>query len=299
MKLSVGPIQYFWDRDAVMQFYNSLVKAPVDIVYLGETVCSKRRALNLSDWLDIATQLADAGKEVVLSTLVLVEAASELSYMRRLVDNGRYRVEANDMAAVNMLAGRVPFVIGPQINTYNGETLQLFADLGAYRWVPPLELSRTAIASLQAQRPSGMQTEVFGYGRLPLAFSARCFTARAHSLPKDSCQFRCKDYPDGMELETREGEQFLVLNGIQVQSGSKVNLVREIPELRNLNIDILRLSPQSRNMDTVLRSFRGVIDGQIDLGQAAAALGAGESETDCNGYWHGLPGMDWLAEIDQ
>ena len=298
MKLSVGPIQYFWDRDTVMQFYASLEQAPVDVVYLGETVCSKRRALNIADWLEIGVRLADTGKEVVLSTMVLVEAASELSYMRRIVENGRFRVEANDMAAINMLAGHAPFVVGPQINTYNGETLQLFAELGAYRWVPPLELSHTAIAALQARRPPDMQTEIFGYGRLPLAFSARCFTARAHSLPKDSCQFCCQEYPDGLELDTREGEQFLVLNGIQVQSGSKVNLMREIPELRDLNIDVLRLSPQSQNMNSVITSFRDAIDGHIDLNKAAA-LDAEESGGACNGYWHGLPGMDWLAGIEQ
>jgi collagenase-like PrtC family protease len=43
-----------------------------------------------------------------------------------------------------------------------------------------------------------METELFGYGRLPLAFSARCFTARHYNLQKDDCQFRCLDHPDGL-----------------------------------------------------------------------------------------------------
>ncbi|MHB8453739.1 MAG: U32 family peptidase [Acidiferrobacterales bacterium] len=296
MKLSIGPIQYFWDRNSVMQFYAAIAQSPVDIVYLGETVCAKRRALNLGDWLDIGAHLAKAGKEVVLSTLVLVEAASELSYMRRIVENGRYRVEANDMAAVNMLAGYAPFMVGPHINVYNSETLRLFADLGAYRWAPPLELGREAVAALQAHRPAGIETEVLAYGRLPLAFSARCFTARANSLPKDSCQFRCGDYPDGMQLDTREGQPFLVLNGIQVQSGSTANLVREIDELRKLDVDVLRISPQSSNMGNVITWFRGAIDGKVDIEKAAVALGADTQAKACNGYWYGLPGMDWLAQ---
>jgi collagenase-like PrtC family protease len=40
----------------------------VDIVYLGETICSKRNQVRFEDWLAIAERLEAAGKEVVLST---------------------------------------------------------------------------------------------------------------------------------------------------------------------------------------------------------------------------------------
>ena len=170
MKLALGPILYLWDRDAVHDFYAQAAQWPVDIIYLGETVCSKRRALRGQDWLDLAERLTAAGKEVVLSTLSLVEAASELGAMRRVAENGRYMVEANDMAAVNMLAGKAPFVAGPHINTYNAETLRLLSDVGARRWVMPVELGKATLASLQAERPAGMQTEVFAFGKMPLAF---------------------------------------------------------------------------------------------------------------------------------
>ena len=138
MKLALGPIQYFWDRERVFDFYARVAAAPVDIVYLGETVCSKRRALRLPDWLGIAERLTAAGKEAVLSTLTLIEAESEAAYMRTVTENGCYAVEANDMAAVNMLEGVTPFVIGPQVNVYNGRTLALMARAGAKRWVMPM-----------------------------------------------------------------------------------------------------------------------------------------------------------------
>ena len=47
MRISLGPIPYFWERERVFDFYAHALEAPVDIVYLGETVCSKRRALRL------------------------------------------------------------------------------------------------------------------------------------------------------------------------------------------------------------------------------------------------------------
>jgi len=78
MKLSLGPRQYFWSKEKVFSFYDDVAKLPVDIVYLGEVVCSKRRQLNLNDWIEIAEKLTAAGKEVILSTMTLLVADSEL-----------------------------------------------------------------------------------------------------------------------------------------------------------------------------------------------------------------------------
>jgi collagenase-like PrtC family protease len=98
----------------------------------------------------------------------------------------------------------------------------------------PVELSRETLASIQAERPDKVETEVFVYGRLPLAYSARCFTARYHDLPKDDCQYRCLDDPEGLTVSTREGQAFLTINGIQTQSAQTCNLLPELAELREL-----------------------------------------------------------------
>jgi collagenase-like PrtC family protease len=294
MKLSLGPILYYWERERVFDFYAQAADWPVDIVYLGETVCSKRRALRFDDWLTIADRLAAAGKETVLSTLALIEAESELGGVRRVVSDGRHPVEANDAAALNMLDGAgVPFVAGPMLNVYNGEMLALLRELGAYRWVLPVELSRDALAELQARRPPGLETEVFAFGRLPLALSARCFTARAHDLPKDDCRFRCRDYPDGLPLHTRDGRRFLTLNGIQTQSGTVCNLIGALPELRSLNVDVVRLSPQAEHMAGITALFRAAVEGELAAAAAERALAEFTPDGACNGYWHGEPGMAW------
>jgi len=297
-RISLGPVLYYWSRDDLLDFYARIEATEVDIVYLGETVCSKRRALRGTDWMQLAKRLSAAGKEVVLSTLTLIEAGSELGAMQQLCDNGRFSVEANDMGAVNMLSGKHPFTTGPAINIYNPRTLKVLAKLGLKRWVLPVELSHHALAEMQRLRPHGVETEVLVYGRLPLAYSARCFTARAHNLPKDDCQFRCLDYPDGLPLATREHEPFLVLNGIQTQSAKACNLIAEIDAMRALGVDVLRISPQSTGTERVIQTFRNHLNGDRSISETGDSLQTLMPGGSCNGYWHGAPGMDNCATHD-
>jgi len=293
MKIALGPLQYYWPRVATLQFYESVRAWPVDIVYLGETVCSRRHELRLADWLEVADMLADAGKQVVLSTQVLLESGNELNTMRKVVDNDRHGVEANDMGAVRYLGGR-PFVAGPYLNVYSKPTLDVLADAGATRWVMPLEMGREGLRRLQQDRPQGMQTEVFAYGRMPLAFSARCFTARNRNLPKDNCQYVCMEHPDGLLMQTREAQNFLAINGIQTQSAHVHTLIHELAELSGLGVDVIRLSPQSQHMEDVVRGFRAVLDGGQLPAVAHERLAPRMPAAPCNGYWHGRPGLDMV-----
>lgn len=292
MRLSVGPIQYFWPRQQVLDFYGRVAESAAAIVYLGEVVCSKRRELKPDDWLAVGAELEQAGKEVVLSSLTLMEAASETASLKKLCGNGRFTVEANNAAAIQLLStAGTPFVTGPGVNIYNHRSLALLAARGLRRWVLPVELGLDALAELQERRPGGVETEVFAFGRLPLAYSARCYTARSHNLPKDDCRFSCLADPDGRLLKTREDEPFLVLNGIQTQSALTHHGLAQLAELESLGVDALRISPQSGHTMRVIEIFAEVLNG--------ATLEPLERELDgllplgpCNGYLIQQAGLD-------
>lgn len=288
MKLTIGPVSYYWPKAEMFAFYQSVAESPADRVYLGETVCSKRNELSMNDYMDVAHQLKEAGKEVVLSTLTLLEAPGELKTLRRYCEQGEFLVEANDMAAVQFLREQgLPFVVGSAINCYNPSTFVQLADLGMIGWNMPVELSREWLINLLAdaevrQRRSRVWVEVMAFGHLPLAYSARCFTARSLNRSKDECRLVCLEYPQGRSVSSQDGQELFTLNGIQTQSGQRYNLINDLNEMHAI-VDAVRLSPQPDQTLIWLSEFSQALNDktyQINL-----------PESDINGYWHKVEGM--------
>jgi collagenase-like PrtC family protease len=308
--LTVGPLQYWWPREATLSFYADIADSPARAVVLGEVVCSRRNEFGLDDWLALARDLRDAGKTVVLATQPLVMSEAELRTLRRIGDQDEFAVEAGDAGALRVLARahaarpqRLPFTLGPHVNIYNRSALAEYAPLGAGRWVAPLEVAIDAIARINppADRvcgPAGpLVTEVFGFGRMPLAFSARCFTARHHRLSKDACEFRCRDDADGLLLRTEDHQPFLVLNGIQTQSAALHCLLDQADALRAAGVASVRLSPCSRDFVRVLRLFDAAYNHGVTAGEAHSELvGLDLAGALVGGFARRRPGMEAIAE---
>jgi len=292
MKISLGPIQFFWPAEKIREFYRTVESAPVDIVYLGETVCSKRRELGFADWQEIGQSLEAAGKEVVYSTLALVEAQSELKMMDRICRESSGLVEANDYAGVQMRAEKdMSFVTGPAINLYNAESIKRLAKTGLKRWVMPVELGKEALKGILEYKNdfSDVETEVFVFGHMPLAFSARCFTARNYDLPKDDCQLKCLDFPEGMALSSKEDELLFTVNGIQTMSGIPVNYLSFVNDMKDMGVDIIRISPIADGTLDVVDQFQKALQGE---------LFSTTSSDFANGYWLGESGMAWKSQAE-
>ncbi|ANM76447.1 U32 family peptidase [Serratia nematodiphila] len=292
MKYALGPVLYYWPKTDIAAFYQQAAESSADIIYLGESVCTKRREMKVSDWLALAREIAHSGKQVVISTLALLQAPSELNELKRYVENGEFLLEANDLGAVNMAAERgLPFVAGHALNCYNAYTLRLLRRQGMVRWCMPVELSRDWLANLLTQCDElgfrhDFEVEVLSYGHLPLAYSARCFTARSENRGKDECETCCIKYPQGRMMRSQEQQQVFVLNGIQTMSGYCYNLGNELPSMQGL-VDIVRLSPQGTETLAQIDAFRA-----NERGEQPLAL---TNRADCNGYWRRVAGLELVG----
>jgi collagenase-like PrtC family protease len=209
-------------------------------------------------------------------------------------------LEANDLGAVKIANDlQIPYIAGTHLNIYNGASLAWHQQRGAIRWLPPLEASHTAIAAtlaeFAAQSTAPIETEIFAHGRLPLAFSARCFTARHYDLSKDACEFKCLEHADGQVLSTREGQPFLRLNGIQTQSAACHALIDDLATVRALKASHLRISPQAQYTAEIITAYLEKITESNGDAAPAADWARFNPEGLVNGYWHGQAGLEKVA----
>ena len=128
------------------------------------------------------------------------------------------------------------------------------------RWCMPVELSRDWLANLLTQCDElgfrhDFEVEVLSYGHLPLAYSARCFTARSGEPRQDECETCCIKYPQGPH-DALAG----ATTGVRAQRHSDherllLNLGNELPSMQGL-VDIVRLSPQGAETLAQIDAFR-------------------------------------------
>jgi len=291
-RLVMGPVLFHWSPEILRDFYARIAdEADVDVVHVGEVVCAKRMPFFNNDWPDIIERLQRAGKQVVVSTLALVMGDREVALIRDLADMPDVLIEANDLSAIGILGGR-PHMVGPYVNIYNEGTLRYMVERGAVRVAMPWELPQTSIASLcKARGPAEIEMQVFG--RVPLAISARCYSARAHGLHKDGCRFVCGDAPDGMNVDTLDGAPFLAVNGLQTLSGTYLELSDEMADLHDMGVSLFRLSPHRCDMVAISALYRQVLNGEIAPAQARGHIldVAGDISV-ANGFLHAIPGAD-------
>ena len=291
-RLTLGPLLFHWPARKRRDFYLRIAdEAPVDTVYLGEVVCSKRESEFAAVRAEVIERLRASGKQVVLSTLALVTTPAEVEAIREL-SGEELLVEVNDVAGMQLLAGR-PFVVGPYINVFNEGARDFLIGRGAVRIVLPVEMPAKSIAVV-AGGDARSEYEVQVFGRQPLSVAMRCYHARAHERTKDHCQLVCGLDPDGLTARTIDGSDILTVNGTQTLTHGHAVLLAELEALRAAGVRHFRLSPQDLDMVRVATLYREVLEERSAPAEALAALRALTGDVPfVNGFLHGREGLAW------
>ncbi len=298
-QLTIAPILFHWSAEQKLDFYARIAdEAPIDVVYLGEVICSKRTPFFEKHYGEVAERLTRAGKTVVFSTLAEVMLKRERNMIARFCDLEDYELEVNDSSALWHLEKK-PYRIGSLMNVYNEDTMAYLVGKGATHFSLPPELPHNSIAILAARaKELGVTIEVQVFGRVSLALSARCYHARAHGRIKDNCQFVCEEDFDGMPLNTLEKEEFLTINGIQTLSHTYLNLLGELDDMKNMGVTHFRLAPHTQDMVAVAKIFREALDTTASVKESSEKLATlGIPAPLSNGFWHGRPGHQWVDQI--
>ncbi len=293
MKLSLGPIPFLWEKNRIISFYKDIARTSVSIVYIGEVVCSKRAILGIDMLKTICNMLTDAGKEVVISTFGLMTNHEELEFTEALCKIPA-PVEINNIGILNFCEGKET-VAGPHLAIYNAPTAKFFSSIGVKRIVFMPELSGDTIRSISSAAPA-VEKEIIAFGNLPLAFSWRCYTARALGMSKSNCAISCIKYPEGMPLETMDRMPVYNINGTQIVSAQKVCMIEEMELLRDMGVGFLRIIPHATATSEIIDIFNSVITGVLPTSKAVEGLRKFSSEGISNGWFYGQPGWEYVGK---
>lgn len=287
--LSLGPLLFNWSPERTEDFYARIAdESPINRVYLGEVVCSKRIPFLGPVLTRAAERLMGAGKTVIWSGLALPATEREQSMSAALAGLDE-EIEINDVSFL-LKRGNRPFVAGPFLNVYNELAARQLVGMGCARLCANIELSIGAIDAIHNSLPT-LPIEIHAFGRLPLALSGRCYHARAQNLHKDACQFVCDQDPDGKSVRTIEGQDFLAINGIQTLSAGVQVPGLPIDQLTGAGVTTLRLSPHTMDMIAVALLFESFVTRAIDVSDLNSGLQALSPPGPLiSGYLEGEPG---------
>lgn len=294
MRLSIGPIPFSWERSRIYRFYEDMAKSPATDIYIGETICHKRNPLSPSDIGAIANNLAQAGKKVILSTQALITDRNELQFLSALADLP-YPLEANNAAALDALPEK-EIIAGAYLNIYNSPSLRFLHGLNVRRIVFNPEISKRSILAIL--KGTDMEAEMLVFGKVPLAFSWRCYSARASGYSRNDCQLVCFKTPQGMSLETIDGFPLFTINGTEILSTKDCCLINELDEIKKMGISLFRIIPQEKNTLEVLHIFDDRLKRRISSDMALKELRDLTGGDFCNGWYHGQAGWQYVVSED-
>ncbi len=295
MEITLGPVLYDWPRERLLSFYEEVLDMAVDTVYLGEVVCAKRTGLSVSDIESIGRRFEEAGKKIFLSTPAVVSNEKELDYIRALAALP-FDIEANDISAIAISGEKVKGA-GPHITTYNAEDINYLKGLGIERLTFPVELPRDSVVF--NIKETGLFGEIFAHGRVPLAFSWRCYTSRIHGRTKDECAHDCLKYPEGLLLRNVDDIPVFTINGTSILSADTYTLVGSMEDLAEIGVKAVRISPDPENTGDVVKIFRDRINGKLDAKEGINAIKELTGGGLCNGWYAGSAGKDFKDIIGE
>ena len=263
MKISIGAIAGSWTRSAAMAFYDAVALSSVDIVYVGTMIHSPQTGLQQRDCLAVARELAQGGKEVVLSVRAN-EGERDAEGASLWVADGPLPVEVGDMRTFHLLAGKVPLVIGTGLPCGDAMTLGQLVGLGAKRWAMPAVCRGEFMKAISYAGDAGCEIE------LPVLLH-RQFSRWERRV--DNCPY------EGSSLHAMPG-----CDRNAPDNNIAPDWAADLATLRAADVSILRVTPRDVRAVELSQTLGDLVRGEVDAHEAyaryVAASGPARSHND-------------------
>ena len=249
-----------------------------DAIYCGTSSLSLRTRADMDDddLFKTIRYAHENGKKVYVAINIFPwdesyeEVASQAKMLNELNVDGVIVSDGGVVELIKQVAPDVDIHISTQANTVSLHASRFWYNNGAKRVILARELNKNQIKYITENKPNGLETEIFVHGAICFGYSGRCFlsdflSCRSANLGDcaQSCRWKYNVYVEetnnpGNLMPVEDDE-----NGTYIFSSKDLCLIKEIPDIINLNVDSLKIEGRLKTeyyLATVINAYRNAID---------------------------------------
>lgn len=249
-----------------------------DAVYAGTTKLSLRTRTTMQfDDLINTVRLAHSLNKKVYVAMNIYARDNEYDLIKEeakhLDEIGVDGIIVSDGGIVDVIKEYAPNTevhISTQANVTSLHACNFWYKNGASRVILARELSKDEIKYITDNKPNGLDIEMFVHGAICYSYSGRCYMSdymAGRSANHGDCAQPCRwAYNLYVEEVNKLGELLPVEcdeKGTYIFSSKDMCLVKEIPELFNLNVDSLKIEGRLKTefyLANVVHAYRHALD---------------------------------------
>ena len=251
-----------------------------DAVYMGTSKLSLRSRVNVDeDELSKTIEYAHGINKKVYATLNIYardnmykDIENQIKILKEVNVDGIIVSDGGIVELINELAPEIPMHISTQTNITSFHTSKFWQKNGAKRVILARELCKDEIKEIKEN--TNLEVEMFVHGAICYSYSGRChlsdfLASRCGNLGDcaQSCRWAYNLY---LEEKNNPGNLMPVeedKNGTYILSSKDLCLIKELPEIINMEIDSLKIEGRLKTeyyLATVVSAYRNAIDDYIN-----------------------------------
>ena len=249
-----------------------------DAVYCGTASLSLRSRAEIQDddLIQTIKYAHSIGKKVYVALNIyawdetypeIIEMAKKLEEIK---PDGIIAADGGVIETLKQYAPSVPINVSTQANLVSLHSCNFWYKNGAKRMIMARELNKEQLKYIMANKPEGMEIEIFVHGAICFAYSGRCFLSdflACRSANLGDCAQSCRWSYNLYAEEKNNPGQLMPLesdeNGTSIFSSKDLCLIKEIPEIIDMGVDSLKIEGRLKTeyyVASVVNAYRTAID---------------------------------------
>lgn len=249
-----------------------------DAVYAGTTKLSlrTRTSMQFDDLVNTVKLAHSLNKKVYVAMNIYARDSEyelikqEAKYLDEIGVDGIIISDGGIVDVVKEYAPNTEIHISTQANVTSLHACNFWYKNGASRIILARELSKDEIKYITDNKPNGLDIEMFVHGAICYSYSGRCYMSdymAGRSANHGDCAQPCRWAYNIYAEEVNNPRQLMPIEydekGTYIFSSKDMCLVKEIPELFNINVDSLKIEGRLKTefyLANVVHAYRHALD---------------------------------------